>query len=218
MVVGALGIAHRCGGFPAVTSRLGGAPEDSWSDRTWLGSIGAVKVRLAVQAEFSQPRAVGSSGDDEFLLRRLLAGEPADPLIVTVPPAVPRELIDGDLDPNRVLSLPEFAARFRTWAEEGAAPAALDIDIDGLLSVEYAMGRETSGYVKSVLLTRMLDASHATAVLCELAGNRVLLAQPSTDKWVFRILRAVEEPILVANGEVRVIGEHAASMGVADES
>lgn len=182
-----------------------------------MGSIGAVKMRLAVQAEVAL-RPAASSDDDEFLLRRLLAGEPPDPLTGTVPPAAQRVLIGGDIDPNRVLSLPEFAACFRTWADEGFAPAALDVDIDGLLSVECAMGRDTSGYVKSVLLTRMLDASHALAVLCELAGNRFMLAQPSTERWVFRILRAVEEPILVANGEVRVIGEQASSTEVADES
>ena len=206
-----------------MTARLGSSPEDSWSDQTWLGSIGAVRLRLAVLAEVAlppEPPSKSESRDDEFLLRRLLAGEDPDSPGEGVPSfpekGEPREVVD--VDPARLLTLPEFASSFRAWTEEKSSAAVLDVSIDGLLGVEHALGRDASDYVERVLLRRMVDASHASVVACKLSENRVLLAQPTNGPWAFRVLEAVEKPILVDTGEVRVTGESPAATEVVDES
>lgn len=202
-------------------TRFGSAPEDSGSDQTWLDGIGAATLRLAVQAE---PRVAPEgpvkppSGDDEFLLRRLLAGEDPDPVVRTDSSAKPAELADVDIDQRRVLGVSEFGARFRIWADEGPRPAALDVTVDGLLAVQHAMGLDVSHYVGRVLLHRMVEASHPSAVACRLSDNRVLLAQPTREPWVFRVIQAVENPILVSGGRVRVRAERPDSREDADGS
>lgn len=110
------------------------------------------------------------------------------------------------IDQRQLLDPDEFGARLQSWAHDGFRPAALDVKIEGLSAVRSVLGRRAESQVGQVLLRRMLGESQVLCVACVTAEDHFFLAEPHSDSWLPRVLGAVQTPILLDDGEVRVNG------------
>ena len=204
-----------------MTARLGSSPEDSWSDQTWLGSIGAVRLRLAVLAEVAlppEPPSKSESRDDEFLLRRLLAGEDPDS------PGkgshrFRKRASRGKLSMSTRLDshTARVCIEFSAWTEEKSSAAVLDV------STTDSWGRARTGPGRVGLRgTRALAENGRRVPRIRRCLQTIGKPRPPSpaDQWTMGIsgAQAVEKPILVDTGEVRVTGESPAATEVVDES
>lgn len=173
----------------------------AWLDRAGLDRQELARMLISVSAE---PGGV----ETEFLLRKLLAVYSSDSSEERCGEAEPRTGGGAGIgiDQRQLLDPDEFGARLQSWAHDGFRPAALDVKIEGLSAVRSVLGRRAESQVGQVLLRRMLGESQVLCVACVTAEDHFFLAEPHSDSWLPRVLGAVQTPILLDDGEVRVNG------------